>query len=147
MLESPALKIFNTLHIIRTHKISTAILKKFIWLAKSHLKSYAQETQKQIPTMKILSLYGLHHNKLMMWKLILSNVLVLVLYHKKIRWYCYTYVCTKISDLSCISVFTDNQIDGLVLDCSNSIATALELLQSCTKPLKWYTVIRHVMIN
>ena len=26
-------------------------------------------------------------------------------------------------------------IDGLVQDCSNSIANALELLQSCTKPL------------
>ena len=28
------------------------------------------------------------------------------------------------------------QINGLVQDCSNSIADALELLQSCTKPLK-----------
>ena len=26
-------------------------------------------------------------------------------------------------------------IDGLVQDCSNSIANALELLQSCTEPL------------
>ena len=30
--------------------------------------------------------------------------------------------------------FLDN-INGLVQDCSNSIANALELLQSCTKPL------------
>ena len=29
----------------------------------------------------------------------------------------------------------DYDIDGLVQDCSNSIANALELLQSCTKPL------------
>ena len=29
-------------------------------------------------------------------------------------------------------------IDGLVQDCSNSIANALELLQSCTKPSIWY---------
>ena len=29
-----------------------------------------------------------------------------------------------------------NQIDGLVQDCSNSIANALELLQSCAKPSK-----------
>ena len=29
-------------------------------------------------------------------------------------------------------------IDGLVQDCSNSIADALELLQSCTKPSIWY---------
>ena len=28
-------------------------------------------------------------------------------------------------------------IDGLVQDCSNSIANALELLQSCTKPLTY----------
>ena len=28
-------------------------------------------------------------------------------------------------------------IDGLVQDCSNSIADALELLQSCTKPSIW----------
>ena len=28
-------------------------------------------------------------------------------------------------------------IDGLVQDCSNSSANALELLQSCTKPLIW----------
>ena len=28
------------------------------------------------------------------------------------------------------------QIDDLVQDCSNSIANALELLQSCTKPSK-----------
>ena len=27
-----------------------------------------------------------------------------------------------------------NQINGLVQDCSNSIANALELLQSCTEP-------------
>ena len=30
-----------------------------------------------------------------------------------------------------------DQVDGLVQDCSNSIAKALELLQSCTKPLKY----------
>ena len=30
-----------------------------------------------------------------------------------------------------------NDIDGLVQDCSNSIANALELLQSCTKPSIW----------
>ena len=29
----------------------------------------------------------------------------------------------------------DKDIDCLVQDCSNSIANALELLQSCTKPL------------
>ena len=29
---------------------------------------------------------------------------------------------------------TDAYFDGLVQDCSNSIANALELLQSCTKP-------------
>ena len=34
------------------------------------------------------------------------------------------------------SLFYKKYIDGLVQDCSNSIANALELLQSCTKP--WY---------
>ena len=28
-------------------------------------------------------------------------------------------------------------VDGLVQDCSNSIASALESLQSCTKPSMW----------
>ena len=29
------------------------------------------------------------------------------------------------------------RLDGLVHDCSNSIANTLELLQSCTKPSLW----------
>ena len=33
-----------------------------------------------------------------------------------------------------MSVYTAHYIDSLVQDCSNSIANALELLQSCTKP-------------
>ena len=38
--------------------------------------------------------------------------------------------------IGCISFALSHQydIDGLVQDCSNSIANALELLQSCTKP-------------
>ena len=32
-----------------------------------------------------------------------------------------------------------HQVDGLVQDCSNSSALAMELLQSCTKPLKCVT--------
>ena len=31
----------------------------------------------------------------------------------------------------------NSQVDGLVQDCSNSSALAMELLQSCTKPSKW----------
>ena len=31
-------------------------------------------------------------------------------------------------------------IDGLAQDCSNSIANALELMQSCTKPSIWFVV-------
>ena len=34
-----------------------------------------------------------------------------------------------------------NQIDGLVQDCSNSHALAMELLQSCTKPSKYSTLL------
>ena len=32
-----------------------------------------------------------------------------------------------------------NYIDGLVQDCSISIANTLELLQSCTEPSVWYS--------
>ena len=35
-------------------------------------------------------------------------------------------------------------IDGLAQDCSNSIANALELLQSCTKPLVCWTTLTNV---
>ena len=34
-----------------------------------------------------------------------------------------------------MACFTGAYIDGLAQDCSNPIANALELLQSCTKPL------------
>ena len=36
------------------------------------------------------------------------------------------------------------EIDSLVQDCSNSSALAMELLQSCTEPLKCYTIQIHV---
>ena len=36
-----------------------------------------------------------------------------------------------------VSDYYRNYIDGLVQDCINSIANALELLQSCTKPTIW----------
>ena len=35
--------------------------------------------------------------------------------------------------------FRDAYIGGLVQDCSNSIANALELLQSCSKPSIYFT--------
>ena len=34
-------------------------------------------------------------------------------------------------------------IDGLVQDCSNSSALAMELLQSCTKPSIWNLFVLH----
>ena len=37
-----------------------------------------------------------------------------------------------------VAYICNDKIDGLVQDCSNSIANALELLQSCTKPSKWH---------
>ena len=37
------------------------------------------------------------------------------------------------------------KIDGLVWDCSISIANASEILESCTKPSKWYLTL--VMLN
>ena len=46
--------------------------------------------------------------------------------------------------LICIIAKTFNNADGhfngLVQDCSNSIANALELLQSCTKPSIWFNM-------
>ena len=36
-----------------------------------------------------------------------------------------------------IFITIQHYIDGLAQDCSNSIANALELLQSCTKPSRW----------
>ena len=43
-------------------------------------------------------------------------------------------ICCKVR---CGASFEVLYIDGLVQDCSNSIANALELLQSCTKPSTW----------
>ena len=38
---------------------------------------------------------------------------------------------------------SNHNIDGLVQDCSNSIANALELLQSCTKPSTYIMPLNH----
>ena len=38
-------------------------------------------------------------------------------------------------------------IDGLVQDCNNSIANALELLQSCTKPSVCYALMKKLCVN
>ena len=38
------------------------------------------------------------------------------------------------------TMVTNHHFEGLVQDCSNSIANALELLQSCTKPLYWCVI-------
>ena len=43
----------------------------------------------------------------------------------------------QINAQSVSSCLGDGEINGLVQDCSNSIADALESLQSCTKPLKY----------
>ena len=43
----------------------------------------------------------------------------------------------KIGFRLCLSNYTENYIDGLMQDCSNSIANAMELLQSCTRPSMW----------
>ena len=39
----------------------------------------------------------------------------------------------------------NNGVDGLAQDCSNSIANALVLLQSCTKPLICSTAIKRTL--
>ena len=45
--------------------------------------------------------------------------------------------------LSCISI---HHIDGLAQDCSNSIALAMQLLQSCTKPSMFCSVNQSLFI-
>ena len=42
------------------------------------------------------------------------------------------------ADLLSRPQYVNADVDGLVQDCSNSIANALELLQSCTKTSMWY---------
>ena len=39
-----------------------------------------------------------------------------------------------------------DHLDGLVQDCSNSSALAMELLQSCTKPLIWGHIDEQVQV-
>ena len=43
----------------------------------------------------------------------------------------------KLSTETMLCPFTDSYIDGLVQDCTDSIANAMELLQSCGKPSIW----------
>ena len=45
-------------------------------------------------------------------------------------------------NIGCRDFIYRSYLDGVVQDCSNSIANAMELLQSCTKPLifKWVAV-------
>ena len=47
----------------------------------------------------------------------------------------------------CIYCCRSWHIDGLVQDCSNSIANALELLQSCTKPLIYVNISSCIMFD
>ena len=42
-------------------------------------------------------------------------------------------------------VLSVEHIDGLVQDCSNSSALAMELLQSCTKPSVWNQSVRTIV--
>ena len=55
-------------------------------------------------------------------------------------WISKWYVMTSVLPIDRLRSYSIRQcnIDGLVQDCSNSIANALELLQSCTKPSTWY---------
>ena len=52
------------------------------------------------------------------------------------NWFRFSNRKFEICESSSASVNTLIQIDGLAQDCSNAIANALELLQSCTKSLK-----------
>ena len=46
-------------------------------------------------------------------------------------------ILSGIAHLEAITDIIYQHVDGLVPDCSISIANALEILQSCTKPLMW----------
>ena len=54
---------------------------------------------------------------------------------------------SHLTGLSAVQIWTNNHIDGLVQDCSNSIANAQELLQSCTKPPIYSLFVNGTRIN
>ena len=67
-------------------------------------------------------------------------------------WYCCSLVSCGLQllfqlmvwHLCLFSVNTHGYMDGLVQDCSNSSALAMELLQSCTKP--WIFASKHLVL-
>ena len=61
----------------------------------------------------------------------LQNAAMFQCYYYYYYYYCYYYCYYYWCDVTVIAKY----IDGLVQDCRNSTASALELLQSCTKPL------------
>ena len=75
----------------------------------------------------------------------------------KIKCIWISFITTELTSISIslagvlygISVMLRDYIDGLVQDCSNAIANALELLQSCTKPsiFEWNTAVTPVYIS
>ena len=52
----------------------------------------------------------------------------------KIKWIKIKHVQLNNLQKACLVLYVINHTDGSVQNCSNSIAYALELLQSCTKP-------------
>ena len=53
------------------------------------------------------------------------------------RWRLSSWRSTLIPSMVCVERGEVTYIDGLVQDCSISIALAMEILQSCTKPSIW----------
>ena len=49
--------------------------------------------------------------------------------------------------LMALRIELEQYIDGLVQDCSNSSASAVEFLQSCTKSLIWSLVLQYIPWN
>ena len=64
----------------------------------------------------------------------------LVMQGSKAAWYYIDFTITVNIHMQsgAVIAWSKYDIDGLEQDCSNSSALAMELLQSCTKPLIWY---------
>ena len=75
-----------------------------------------------------------------MWLIALSKAVQLILCECFKTYLDRTYyLFAEITAIGQLRKFLRTVIGGLVQDCSNSSANALELLQSCTKPSSWYS--------
>ena len=74
------------------------------------------------------------HIKFMLHKVLDSRYIIPPVWHQAITWTSADLWSVGTLTPNCCEIVIKIHIDGLLQDCSNSIANALELLQSCTKP-------------